>query len=151
MLIKENITTKELAVIASVTTGRRPGWVTFAAVMTFVAAVDYAFVALTEFANSHWFVTVNGATYSMFHAHFFWWGIFDTAIAVLAVAAGVSMLRGGYFGLVMGFLGAGFSLLRWMFYIPATPWLALTIIGLDVLVILGLCLSLEWFEQSNPM
>ena len=32
-------------------------------------------------------------------------------------------------------------MVRWMFYIPATPWLALTIITLDMLVIVGLCLS----------
>ena len=135
--------------MATLTAARRPGWVTFAAIMTFLSAVTYGLIALTEFANSRWFVSVNGVTYSLGSSHFFWWGMFDTAIAILAVAAGVSLLRGGFFGLVMGFMGAGISFLRWMFYIPADPWLALTIVGLDILVIIGLCLSLEWFDQVN--
>ena len=132
-------------------TARRPGWVTFAAVMTFIAAVGYALVSLTEFANSRWFLTVNGQTYSLFHAHFFWWGLIDAAIAVIAVAAGLSLLRGGFFGLVMGFIGAGFGMIRWMFYIPADPWLALMFVALDLLVIVGLCISLDWFDEVNAV
>jgi hypothetical protein len=130
-------------------TVRRPGWVVFAAVMTFIAAFWYGLVSLTEFANSTWFVTVSGQTYNLFSSNFFWWGIFDAGIAVLAVLAAASLLRGGFFGLTMGLVGAGVSLLRWVFYIPAAPWLALTIIALDILVVLSLCLSLEWFEEAN--
>ena len=85
-------------------TARRPGWVTFAAVMTFVAAVSYALVSLTEFANSTWFVTVHGETYNLFSSHFFWWGLFDAGIAVIALAAGVSLLRGGYLRSAHGLL-----------------------------------------------
>ena len=131
-------------------TARRPGWVTFAAVMTFIAAFWYALIALMEFANSTWFVTVAGQSYNLFNSHFFWWGMFDAAIAVLAVAAAASLLRGGYFGLTMGFVGAGVSMLRWLFYIPVAPWMALTIIALDILIVMGLCLSIDWFENANP-
>lgn len=131
-------------------TDRRPGWVTFAAVMTFTVAVWYALVSLTEFANSTWFVTVAGHQYSLFSSHFFWWALFDAGIAALAVIAGLSLLRGGLFGLFMGFAGAGISMIRWMFYIPAAPWLALTIIAIDILIIVGLSISLDWFEEANP-
>jgi hypothetical protein len=67
----------------------------------------------------------------------------------LAVAAAASLLRGGIFGLMMGFFGAGFSIMQWMFYIPAAPWLALTIIALDILVIVALCLSADWFSEQT--
>jgi hypothetical protein len=134
---------------AAVASTRRPGWVTFAAVMTFIAAISYGPISLTEFANSTWFLTVSGTTYNLFSSHLFWWRMFDAAIAVLALIAAFSLLRGGLFGLIMGFCGAGFSILRWMFYIPAAPWLALMIIALDVLVIAGLCVSIDWFEDRN--
>jgi len=128
---------------------RRPGWVTFAAVMTFIAAFWYGLISLMEFANSTWFITVSGHTYSLFSSHLFWWAMFDAGIAILAIAAAVSLLRGGFFGLTMGLLGAAVSMLRWMFFIPAAPWLALTIILLDILVVVGLCLSFDWFDQAN--
>ena len=53
-------------------------------------------------------------------------------IAVIALVAGISMLRGGSFGLIMGFVGAGISMLRWMFYIPVAPWLSLAVIAIDI-------------------
>jgi hypothetical protein len=127
---------------------QRPGWVVFAAVMTFTAAIGYGLISLTEFGNSTWFVTVGAQSYSLFSSHFFWWAVIDLTISLIAITAGVSLLRGGAFGLLMGITGASVSMIRWMFYIPASPWLALTIIFLDILVITGLCLSTDWFEQQ---
>lgn len=130
------------------TTRRRPGWVTFAAVITFVVAFFYALSALVEFSNSNWFVTTTYGTYSLFSAHFFWWGVIDACIAALSIVAAVSMLRGGFFGLFMGLAGAGLSMLRWMFYIPSDPWLAVSIIVIDALVIYGLCTSVDYFTET---
>jgi hypothetical protein len=123
--------------------------VVFAAVVTFASAVSYALWALTEFSNSTWVVTtVNGYTYNLFHSHYLWWGIFDLTIAVIAVIAGVSMLRGGAFGLIMGFTGASISLVRWLFYIPVAPWLSLTVIAIDIGVIWALCSAIDWFTEQ---
>jgi hypothetical protein len=129
----------------------RPGWVTFAAVISFLSALSYGLVSLIEFSNSTWFVTTVGGTYSLFSAHYFWWGVIDAGIAALAIAAGVSILRGGPFGFVMGYVGAAVSALRWMFYIPSDPWLALTIIALDILVMYALATSASYFDPEGAL
>ena len=59
-------------------------------------------------------------------------------IALIAVYAGIDLLRGGTFGLVMGYLFAGLGAIRWLFVIPAAPVLAVVVIALCVMVIYGL-------------
>jgi hypothetical protein len=122
--------------------------VTYAAVVTFFVAIVYALLALVEFSNHVWIVTNGSANYDLFGSNYFWWGIFDAAIAVVAFFAAWSILRGGVFGFMMGLFGAGASLVRWLFYIPATPWLAITIIGIDLLVLYGLCTEANYFSGT---
>jgi hypothetical protein len=129
---------------------RRPGLVTFAAVVTFIVGGLFVLLAISEFANSYWFYGNRPSNvYNFAASHLLWWGIFDTILAVLTITAGASILRGGVFGLIMGLMGASFSFLRWLFYIPATPWLAITIIAVDALVIYGLCASMEYFAEPG--
>jgi hypothetical protein len=129
---------------------RRPGWVTFAAVVTFVVGIVYGLIALTEFANSYWFYD-NSIThvYDLASSHLLWWGIFDSILCAITIAAGISILRGGFFGFTLGLMGAGFSFLRWLFYIPATPWLAISILVINALVIYGLTASADYFEEAS--
>src|SRR5215217_7803162 len=82
----------------------RPGMVTFAAVMMFVVAGFEALAALLAFAGTGWWVTDAG---NLVYANFVFWGILDLIIALIALYAGISLLRGGSFGLVMGYLFAG--------------------------------------------
>jgi|SRR5947209_4234051 len=130
-------------------TVRRPGWVTFAAVASFVVGIFYALIAITEFADSYWmYNNLPAHAYNLVGSHLFWWGILDSIIAALAIGAGVSLLRGGFFGLWAAFSAAGISAIRWLFYIPMDPWLAITIIVLDILVIYGLCMSVDYFADT---
>jgi len=136
----------------SVATLHRPGWVTFAAVASFVVGVYYVLIALSEFANSYWiYSNIPSHVYSLAGSHLFWWGIFDSIIAAISIVAGFSLLRGGFYGLIIALTGAGFSALRWLFYIPAEPWLAITIIAIDILVIYGLCVSMDYFADTADM
>jgi hypothetical protein len=129
---------------------RRPGLVTFAAVVTMIIGGLYVLLAISEFANSYWFYNNTRLhVYDLASSHLLWWAIFDTILAVITIAAGVSIWRGGLFGLMMGLLGASFSLLRWLFYIPATPWLAITIVAIDALIIYGLCASTDFFAEPG--
>src|SRR5437588_2332695 len=90
----------------------RPGWVTFAAVASFLVGVYYILIALSEFSNSYWiYSNLPNNVYSLAGSHLFWWGIFDSIIAAFAILAGFSLLRGGVTGLIIGFTGAGFSAL----------------------------------------
>src|SRR3712207_9535901 len=82
---------------ARAATHRRPGMLTFAAVMMFVVAGFEALAALLAFAGTGWWVTDAG---NLVYANFFWWGVVDTIIALLALYAGVDILRGRTYGLV---------------------------------------------------
>ena len=123
----------------------RPGMVTFAAVMMFVVAGFEALSALLNFAGTGWWVTAAG---NLVYANFVVWGILDLIIALIALYAGISLLRGGAFGLVMGYLFAIVGAIRWLFVIPAAPVLAVVIIALCVMVIYGLAKYSDQLERT---
>src|ERR687897_1283685 len=81
-------------------TTRRPGMLTFAAVVMFMVAGFEALSALLAFAGTGWWVTEMG---NLVYANFVFWGILDAIIALLALIAGIDILRGGTFGFVMGY------------------------------------------------
>jgi hypothetical protein len=126
-------------------THRRPGMVTFAAVMMFVVAGFEALSALLNFAGTGWWVTAAG---NLVYANFVVWGIVDLIIALIALYAGISLLRGGAFGLVMGYLFAIVGAIRWLFVIPAAPVLAVVVIALCVMVIYGLAKYSDQLEGT---
>jgi hypothetical protein len=118
-------------------TGRgRPGLLTFAAVMMFALGGFHILLAVSEFARSTW--VLSRLDIELFIPILFVWGILDLIIGALALYAGFSILRGGAFGLLAGLGFAMLGVIRWLFYIPVSPVLAVVIIALDVLVIYGL-------------
>ena len=123
----------------------RPGMVTFASVMMFVVAGLEALAALFAFAGTGWWVTEAG---NLVYANLFFWGILDAIIALIALYAGVDLLRGGEYGLVMGFVFAGLGAIRWLFVIPAAPILSVVVIALCVMVIYGLARYTEQLESA---
>jgi hypothetical protein len=123
----------------------RPGILTFAAVMMFVVAGLEGLSALLNFAGTGWWVTDAG---NLVYANFVFWGILDLIIAIIALYAGIDILRGGTYGLVMGYLFAVFGAIRWLFVIPAAPVLAVVVIALCVMVIYGLAKHSDYFEEA---
>jgi hypothetical protein len=113
----------------------RPGVFTFAAVIMFVVAGLEALSALLNFAGTGWWVTDTG---NLVYANFVFWGIVDLIVALIALYAGIDLLRGGDFGVVMGYLFAGVTAVRWFFVIPAAPVVAVVVIALCVMVVYGL-------------
>jgi hypothetical protein len=124
---------------------RRPGVLTFAAVVMFIVAGLEALTALLAFAGTGWWVTDAG---NLVHANFVLWGIVDLIIALIALYAGIDLLRGGAFGLGMGYLFAVVGAIRWLFVVPAAPVLAVVVIGLCVMVIYGLAKHSDYAEGS---
>src|SRR5215208_6334405 len=124
---------------------RRPGMLTFAAVVMFMVAGFEALSALLAFAGTGWWVTEMG---NLVYANFVLWGIVDLIIALIALYAGIDLLRGGAYGLVMGYLFAGLGAIRWLFVIPAAPVLAVVVITLCVMVIYGLAKYSEQLEST---
>ena len=130
---------------ARAATHRRPGLLTFAAIMMFVVAGLEALSALLNFAGTGWWVTEAG---NLVYANFVFWGILDLIIALIALIAGIDILRGGTYGLVMGYLFAVVGAIRWLFVIPAAPVLAVVVVALCVMVIYGLAKHSDYFEEA---
>jgi hypothetical protein len=132
-------------VVSRAATHTRPGMLTFAAIMMFVVAGLEALSALLAFGGTGWWVTSAG---DLVYTNFIFWGILDTIIAIIALYAGIDILRGGTYGLVMGYLFAVVGAIRWLFVIPAAPVLAVVVVALCVMVIYGLAKHSDYFEGA---
>jgi hypothetical protein len=127
------------------TVTRRPGMVTFAAIIMFMVAGFEVLSALLAFAGTGWWVTDMG---NLVYTNFVLWGVLDLIIALIALYAGIDLLRGGTFGRVMGYLFAGLAAIRWFFVIPAAPILAVVVIALCVMVIYALATHPDYSQSA---
>src|SRR4051794_20071542 len=124
----------------------RPGLITFAAVMMFALGGFHVLLAISEFARSTW--VLSRLDIELVIPIFIIWGIIDLVIGLIALFAAVSILRGGLFGLTTEFVFAAFSAIRWLFYMPVSPVLAVVIIVLDALVIYALSEHSDYFQGA---
>ena len=132
---------------ATAQAARRPGLVTFAAVMLFLAGAFSVVWAIVTFAQPEWLRNVYDAYgFGTLSSTAWAWGFLDLLVGAIAIYAGVSVLRGGAFGQVMGLSIAGLSAIRWFFFLPVVPWVAITILAIDVLVVYGLVAHSEYFD-----
>ena len=69
---------------------KRNGWLTYAAVMMFIAAGLYAIWAINLWADSAWVADVSNGVLG---DQGWLWGVFDAVMAVVFVFAGKSLLR----------------------------------------------------------
>jgi hypothetical protein len=127
------------------TVAQRPGWFTFAAVIMFFVAGFEVLSALLAFGGTGWWATETG---NLVYANFVFWGVLDLVVALIAFYAGISLLRGGAYGLVMGYLFAGLAAIRWLFVVPAAPILSVVMIALCVMVIYGLAKHSDFVESA---
>jgi hypothetical protein len=124
----------------------RPGLLTYAAIMMFALGGFHILLAISEFANSTW--VLSRLDIERFIPILFIWGVIDLIIGSTALYSGYSILRGGAFGLITGFVFAALGAIRWLFYIPVSPVLAVVIIALDALVIYGLSEHSDYFQRA---
>src|SRR6266576_43493 len=82
---------------------RRPGWLTFAAVILVSVGFLRIISAIYYFADSS---RVNNLSGGAFGSHLFLWGLWDLLIALLALWGGFSLFGGNTFGRVIGYTGA---------------------------------------------
>ena len=124
---------------------RRPGMLTFAAIMMFVVAGLEGLSASLAFAGTGWWITSEG---NLVYANLAFWGVVDLIISIIALYAGIDILRGGTYGFVVGYLFAVVGAIRWLFVVPAAPVLAVVVIALCVMVIYGLADHSDYAEGS---
>jgi hypothetical protein len=104
--------------------------------MMFVLGGFHILLAISEFASSTW--VLSRLDIQLVIPILFIWGIIDLIIGSIAVYAGVSLLRGGTFGFIAGYIFASLGIIRWLFHIPVSPVLAVVVIALNALVIYAL-------------
>src|SRR5215216_5317515 len=127
------------------TVARRPGMVTFAAVIMFMVAGFEVLSAILAFAGTGWWVTDMG---NLVYTNFVFWGVLDLIIALIALYAGIDILRGGTYGLVVGYIFAVVGAIRWLFVIPAAPVLAVVVVALCVMVVYSLARYTDYFDEG---
>jgi hypothetical protein len=101
--------------------------------------------AIYYFADS---ARVNNLTNGAFSDHLWLWGLWDAGIAVLALWAGYSLLRGDAFGRVIGYIWAIVVVVQSMLILAWAPWFGFGALVLAILVIYALSATAEWRESS---
>src|SRR5215203_7272381 len=89
---------------STMTALRRPGWLTFAAIVMISVGILRIIAAISYFGDS---AKVNDLSGGVFGDQLFWWGIFDLIIAAIALWAGYALLSGDMLGRVLGYIWAG--------------------------------------------
>jgi hypothetical protein len=122
---------------------KRPGWLTFAAIVMFSVGFLRIISAIYYFADSP---KVNQLGNGAFGTHTWVWGLWDLLIAGLAFVAGSSLLKGDDFGRVFGYLWAVFVLVQGFLVLAWSPWWGAASITLAVLVIYAISVSADYQE-----
>ena len=114
---------------------QKSGWVEFAAVVLFAIGFFRIISAITYFANSY---KLNNLTNGLFSGHNWAWGVWDLMIAAAAIIAGLSVLAGGGFGRVVGYIAGVLVIVQGFAVINLAPWYGAAAIVVGVLVVYGL-------------
>ena len=123
--------------------GTRNGWLTYAAVVMFIAAGLYTIWAINLWADSAWVADVSNGVLG---EQGWLWGVFDAVMAVVFVFAGKSLLDGRSFGRWVAVVAASIGIVRWFYWMAFTPFLALAILAMLFLVLYAVLVT--WGEEA---
>lgn len=130
---------------AADSSGARPGWLTFAAVVMFAVGVMQFIASFYYFDNS---ARINDLTGGAFGHHTWIWGLWSLVLAVLGISGGYSLLGGYTYGRVIAYLWSGFAIVEGLLMLRQAPWSGFLTIALAVLVIYALTGTSGWTERS---
>jgi hypothetical protein len=77
------------------------------------------------------------------------WCVLDGIFALMAIYAGIEILRGGETGRILGFIVVGYSALSWLALISAAPWAVLVVFATDVLAAYALATEGGYFHAER--
>jgi hypothetical protein len=115
--------------------GRGLGLVMFAAILLLIAGFFNMIYGIAAIANSHVFTANANYVIGNLRA----WGWITLIISVLQLAAAAGVLAGNQLARWFAVAVVGLNAIDMMFFIPAYPFWALTIIAVDVVALYGLC------------
>jgi len=111
------------------------GLVFFAAIMLLVVGLFNVIDGIAAIANSHFFVANAHYVVGDLRA----WGWVVLILGLLQLLAGGGVMIGNQAARWFGIAIIGLNLVSQLFFIPAYPFWALTIIAFDVFALYGLC------------
>jgi len=115
--------------------GRGYGLILFAAILLLVVSFFNMIYGIAAIANSHVFVVNAHYVFANLRA----WGWITLIIAVLQLAAAGGILAGNQLARWFAVAVVALNAIDMMFFLPAYPFWALTIIAMDVVALYGLC------------
>ena len=115
--------------------GRGYGLILFAAILLLVISFFNMIYGIAAIANSHVFVVNAHYVFANLRA----WGWITLIIAVLQLAAAGGILAGNQLARWFAVAVVALNAIDMMFFLPAYPFWALTIIAMDVVALYGLC------------
>jgi hypothetical protein len=119
----------------------RSGWLTFAAMLMFAVGFVRIVSAIRYFDDGQ---EINNLTAGLFGDSLWAWGIWDLCVAALALFAGVSLLSGGGYGRVVGYIWGVLVIVQGFLIIQQAPWYGAGAITVAILVIYGLATTSGW-------
>jgi hypothetical protein len=122
---------------------KRPGVVTYAAIMMFLLAGLALVTALAALIKPEGF---DGFWIQTNMVGLVAYGLYDLIVAVGAFYAGTRLLKGGIVGFGLGLIFAAFGAARWFLLIVSAPVVALVVSFLWFLVIVGLLMNVDYFS-----
>jgi len=122
---------------------KRPGWLTFAAVVMFAFGGVRVISGISYLADSN---KVADLTSGLFGGNLFWWGIWDLAIAVLALTGGYSLLQNNEYGRIIGYIFGIVAIVEGFMLLFYAPWYGAFAILLGILVVYALAVAAAWQE-----
>lgn len=111
------------------------GWPEFAAVLLLAVGFFRIISAIAYFADSRKIDDLSGG---LFGSQMWAWGLWDLAIAALAIFGGASLVKGGAFGRVVAYAWAILVIVQGFSTIQRAPWFSALGIALATMVIYGL-------------
>jgi len=115
--------------------GHGYGLVLFASIMLFVIGFFDVIQGISAIARSHVFIANAHYVFSDLRT----WGWITLIVGVLVLIVALGVLAGNQIARWTAVVVLGLNAIDEMFFIPAYPFWALTIIAMDVVAIWGLC------------
>jgi hypothetical protein len=115
--------------------GSGHGLILFAAILLLIVGFFNMIYGIAAIANSHVFVA--GAHYVFANQRT--WGWITLILAVLQLVAAAGVLAGNQLARWFAVAVLALNAIDMMFFLPAYPFWALTIIAVDVVALYGLC------------
>jgi hypothetical protein len=113
---------------------RGTGWVTFAAILLFLAGIWNVIDGVAAISTAHVYPAGTHYVFSDLNT----WGWIVLALGIVQLAAGASLTTGTEWAKWFAILVTGVNAIGQLLFLPAYPFWALSMFTLDVLIIYGL-------------